>query len=100
MQMVVVITTGKQKEAGKHSPHSPVPLDTKKQFHMKTGRGLGFTPTNFVIFIVAYPLRHSIEVIYFVPGIHHSQQSTMLPFKLLCSANPELPTILACHDVN
>lgn len=47
MQMVVVITTGKQREAGKYSPHSPVPLDRNKQVHMKTARGLGVTPTNF-----------------------------------------------------
>jgi len=45
--MVIVITTGKQREAGKHSPPSPVPLDIKKRVHMKTARSLGVTPTNF-----------------------------------------------------
>lgn len=47
MQMFVAITTGKQEEAGKHSPHSPVPLEAKMEVHMKAARSLGITPTDF-----------------------------------------------------
>lgn len=47
MQMVVAITTEKQEEAGKHSPHSPVPFEIKMEGHMKAAKGLGITPTDF-----------------------------------------------------